>query len=87
MSFVTVGKEKSGNMDLYYEDHGTGKPGHEIRFSAAASLVRGTGPTARISSTYKKKGEAMSEEQRQQRALFRPRLPVPVFSVEAIHCP
>ena len=26
MPFVTVGKENSGNIDLYYEDHGRGKP-------------------------------------------------------------
>src|SRR5881296_1652756 len=26
MPFVNVGKENSGNIDLYYEDHGTGKP-------------------------------------------------------------
>src|SRR3981081_2096712 len=26
MPYVTVGKENSGNVDLYYEDHGTGKP-------------------------------------------------------------
>jgi non-heme chloroperoxidase len=26
MSYVTVGKENSSNIDLYYEDHGTGKP-------------------------------------------------------------
>jgi pimeloyl-ACP methyl ester carboxylesterase len=26
MPFVTVGKENSGNVELYYEDHGTGKP-------------------------------------------------------------
>jgi non-heme chloroperoxidase len=26
MPYVTVGKENSGNLDLYYEDHGTGKP-------------------------------------------------------------
>ena len=26
MPFVTVGKENSGNIDLYYEDHGSGKP-------------------------------------------------------------
>ena len=26
MPFVTVGKENSGNIDLHYEDHGTGKP-------------------------------------------------------------
>ena len=25
MPYVTVGKENSGNIDLYYEDHGTGK--------------------------------------------------------------
>ena len=25
MPYVTVGKEKSGNIDLYYEDHGSGK--------------------------------------------------------------
>jgi len=24
--YVTVGKENSGNVDLYYEDHGSGKP-------------------------------------------------------------
>src|SRR5580704_4706753 len=26
MSYVTVGKEQSGNIELYYEDHGSGKP-------------------------------------------------------------
>jgi non-heme chloroperoxidase len=26
MPYTTVGKENSGNIDLYYEDHGTGKP-------------------------------------------------------------
>jgi non-heme chloroperoxidase len=26
MPYVTVGKENSGNLDLYYEDHGSGKP-------------------------------------------------------------
>jgi pimeloyl-ACP methyl ester carboxylesterase len=26
MPFVTVGKENSGNIDLYYEDHGNGRP-------------------------------------------------------------
>src|ERR1700757_2786300 len=26
MPFVTVGKENSGNIDLYYEDHGSGQP-------------------------------------------------------------
>ncbi len=26
MSFITVGKENSTNIDLYYEDHGSGKP-------------------------------------------------------------
>ncbi len=26
MPYVTVGKENSGNLELYYEDHGSGKP-------------------------------------------------------------
>jgi hypothetical protein len=26
MPYITVGKENSGNIDLYHEDHGTGKP-------------------------------------------------------------
>ncbi len=26
MPFVNVGKENSGNIDLHYEDHGSGKP-------------------------------------------------------------
>lgn len=26
MPFITVGKENSGNVDLYYEDHGSGTP-------------------------------------------------------------
>jgi non-heme chloroperoxidase len=26
MPFITVGKENSGSVDLYYEDHGSGKP-------------------------------------------------------------
>src|SRR5260370_8680817 len=26
MPYITVGKENSGNIDLYYEDHGSGSP-------------------------------------------------------------
>lgn len=26
MNFINVGKENSGTIDLYYEDHGTGQP-------------------------------------------------------------
>ncbi|MGO8790507.1 MAG: alpha/beta fold hydrolase [Terriglobia bacterium] len=26
MPYITVGRENSGNIDLYYEDHGTGQP-------------------------------------------------------------
>src|SRR5687768_11438227 len=26
MSYITVGKENSSNIDLYYEDHGSGQP-------------------------------------------------------------
>jgi len=26
MPYTTVGKENSGNIDIYYEDHGAGKP-------------------------------------------------------------
>jgi len=26
MPYISVGKENSGNIDLYYEDHGSGKP-------------------------------------------------------------
>ena len=26
MPYITVGKENAGNIDLYYEDHGSGKP-------------------------------------------------------------
>jgi pimeloyl-ACP methyl ester carboxylesterase len=26
MPYITVGKENSGSIDLYYEDHGSGKP-------------------------------------------------------------
>jgi non-heme chloroperoxidase len=26
MPYANVGKENSGNIDLYYEDHGSGKP-------------------------------------------------------------
>jgi non-heme chloroperoxidase len=26
MSYITVGKENSGSIDIYYEDHGSGKP-------------------------------------------------------------
>jgi len=26
MAYITVGKENSGNIDLYYEDHGSGRP-------------------------------------------------------------
>ena len=26
MPYITVGKKNSGNIELYYEDHGSGKP-------------------------------------------------------------
>jgi pimeloyl-ACP methyl ester carboxylesterase len=26
MNFINVGRENSGNIDLYYEDHGSGEP-------------------------------------------------------------
>jgi non-heme chloroperoxidase len=26
MPFVTVGRESSGNIDIYHEDHGSGRP-------------------------------------------------------------
>jgi pimeloyl-ACP methyl ester carboxylesterase len=26
MPYITVGQENSGNIDIYYEDHGSGKP-------------------------------------------------------------
>ena len=26
MPYINVGQENSGNIDLYYEDHGSGKP-------------------------------------------------------------
>src|SRR3981189_582907 len=26
MPYITVGKENSGNIDIYYEDHGSGRP-------------------------------------------------------------
>jgi non-heme chloroperoxidase len=26
MPYITVGKENSGNIELYYEDHGSGQP-------------------------------------------------------------
>ena len=26
MNYINVGKENSGSIDLYYEDHGAGKP-------------------------------------------------------------
>jgi len=26
MNYINVGKENSGNIDICYEDHGTGKP-------------------------------------------------------------
>ncbi len=26
MPYITVGKENSGSIDLYYEDHGSGRP-------------------------------------------------------------
>src|SRR5713226_795929 len=60
MSFVTVGKEKSGNMDLYYEDHGTGKPGHEIRFSGAASVVQPVGSESKQGPNTKTPSQAES---------------------------
>ena len=39
MACITVGKDKSGNIDLYYEDHGSDKPVvviHGYPFSGAS---------------------------------------------------
>ncbi|POH68729.1 alpha/beta hydrolase [Cryobacterium zongtaii] len=51
MSFITVGTENSSNIDLYYEDHGTGQPvvlihgfpldGHSWEKQSAALLDAG----------------------------------------------
>jgi pimeloyl-ACP methyl ester carboxylesterase len=55
MPTVTVGKENSGNIDLYYEDHGSGKPvvlihgyplsGASWEKQTAALLVVASSPT------------------------------------------
>jgi pimeloyl-ACP methyl ester carboxylesterase len=42
MPYITVGKENPGNIDLYYEDHGSGKPvvlihGYPLTMPVAAS--------------------------------------------------
>lgn len=51
MPFMTVGKENSGNIDIYYEDHGSGQPvvlihgfpldGHSWEKQAMALLASG----------------------------------------------
>jgi non-heme chloroperoxidase len=51
MPFMTVGKENSGNIDIYYEDHGSGQPvvlihgfpldGHSWEKQATALLASG----------------------------------------------
>jgi hypothetical protein len=41
MPYVTVGEENSGNIDLYYEDHGSGPPVVLIHGYPSAA-VRGT---------------------------------------------
>src|ERR1035441_7440372 len=40
MPFITVGKENSGNIDLYYEDHGSGKPVVLIHGSRSSTSTR-----------------------------------------------
>ena len=35
MPYINVGKENSGSIDLYYEDHGSGRP---------VVLIHGAGP-------------------------------------------
>jgi pimeloyl-ACP methyl ester carboxylesterase len=43
MPYVTVGKENSGDIQLYYEDHGSGDPVvliHGYRLSGASDHLR-----------------------------------------------
>ncbi len=49
MPYVKVGEENSGNIDLYYEDHGSGSPVvliHGWPLSGASSRVHLASPSA-----------------------------------------
>jgi hypothetical protein len=52
MPYITVGKENSGNIDLYYEDHGSGQPVvliHGYLLSGASRKLAGHRPFVAIS--------------------------------------
>ena len=47
MSTVTVGKENSTSIELYYEDHGSGQPVVLINRTLANTVFAGTDPVGR----------------------------------------
>jgi non-heme chloroperoxidase len=56
MPYVTVGKENSGNIELYYEDHGSGQPvvlihGYPLS-SASWEKQVGRSPGSRLQGHY-----------------------------------
>jgi hypothetical protein len=45
MSIITVGKENTDDIDLYYEDHGSGQPGIGSAVNAAVWAAEQPRPT------------------------------------------
>jgi len=69
MAYVTVGKENSSNIDLYYEDHGSGQPVvliHGYPLSGASWRETGAGSFERRTRviTYDRRGSVNPASQR-----------------------
>jgi non-heme chloroperoxidase len=67
MPFITVGKENSGNVDLYYEDHGSGKPvvlihGYPLSGASWEKQVAALLPAGHRVITYDRRGFGKSSQ-------------------------
>lgn len=67
MPFVNVGKENSGDIDLYYEDHGSGDPvilihGYPLSGSSWEKQVPGLLATGHRVITYDRRGFGKSSQ-------------------------
>jgi non-heme chloroperoxidase len=67
MPYITVGKENSGNIDLYYEDHGSGKPvvlihGYPLSGASWEKQVAALLPAGHRVITYDRRGFGKSSQ-------------------------
>jgi len=66
MPYINVGKENSGNIDLYYEDHGTGR--------TSRCVTHNSGPSEEGTPRSPSHFQVRSEPIKKEHASYRPRI-------------